>query len=156
MKKPISTWQELEDRTLQALKVRASTAPVMCGRFSDSKAAGNLIASQPSDFWVLNKGNLVFIETKFSEAAESLKSVFGSAVPDHQLASARLSRRAGGMYWFLFHSSLSGIFELWDGAYLATARKHRERLNLLRRVICTSLDDAIDQSLKPTSGDIDG
>jgi hypothetical protein len=132
----INTWKSLEDEVYAHGKERMRHHGVFIHRFSDTRSAGNYIQSQPSDFLVLAQtGRAVFLEAKFSEAHESLRSCFAGSVSAQQLASARLVSRAGQDYRVLFFAKVSQSAELWDGTYLAECRSQGVRLDLAKRLV---------------------
>lgn len=131
----INDWNALEDAIAVYCKALQRQYPIFFHRFSDSRAAGNLIADQPADFLLLSKGHgATFLEAKFSEVHDSLRSCFSGAVTASQLASARLAHRAGQRYLILFHSSCAHRFELWPGDYCAGQRGLGQPLALERRI----------------------
>jgi hypothetical protein len=139
----ITRWEELEKAVQDELVLAQQCNPVAWHRFIDSKASGNIVARQPSDFVSCHQGNTVLIEAKFSEAHESLRNCFANAVKSHQLASARIWTRAGARYIVLFHSSLSGISECWNGLYLAECKSKGVKLSLDQRRLYDSVEQAL-------------
>ena len=132
----ITDWKGLEDAVSSYMKALQRAYPIFFHRFADSRAAGNLIADQPSDFLVAAKGQgMTLLEAKFSEVHDTLRSCFSGAVTANQLASARLAHRAGQRYLILFYSSCAGQFELWPGDYCAGQRSLGQPLKLDRRII---------------------
>jgi hypothetical protein len=132
----INNWKDLEDEVADYLRALQKHYPIFFHRFPDSRAAGNLIADQPSDFLVASKGHgLTLLEAKFSEVHDTLRSCFAGAVSAGQLASARLAYRAGQRYLILFHSSCAKRFELWPGDYCAGQRGLGQALKLDRRIV---------------------
>jgi hypothetical protein len=132
----ITTWKQLEDEISNYMKALQRNYPIFFHRFPDSRAAGNLISDQPSDFLVASKGHgLTLLEAKFSEVHDTLRACFAGAVSANQLASARLAHRAGQRYLILFYSSCSGHFELWPGDYCAGQRSLGQPLKLDRRIV---------------------
>lgn len=140
----LAHYTDLEQAVQEILAAVSRKHPAMWGRFYDTKSAGNLIPNQPSDFWMVYKGRMVFVEVKFSEAAESLSNVFSKAVSDNQIASSRLAHRAGGSYWVVFYSSLSRQYEVWPGQHLAGSRSFGKRLELKARTLCPTAQAAVD------------
>jgi hypothetical protein len=139
----INRWEDLEAAIRTELVAAQETNPLAWHRLVDSKAAGNVVARQPSDFLACYIGKTVLIEAKFSEAHESLRSCLAGAVKPHQLASARIWTRARARYVVLFHSKLSGITEVWDGLYLAECKSKGVKLSLDQRRIYDSVEQAI-------------
>lgn len=139
----IIKWQDLEDAVEKYLKERIKKDNLFYQRFFDTKSAGNFLPPQPSDFLVVRTGRAFYIETKFSEVHDSLISCFSNAVSGNQTASARLVTRAGASYWFLFYSSQSGNYEVWDGNYCFDRRSMGKRLETAARSIHKTLNDAI-------------
>ena len=139
----INTWQDLERVIENFLKERQKTMPLFFHRFYDTRSSGNYLPSQPSDFLVIHNGKTHFIEAKFSEVHESLRSGFANAVRAEQTASARLVKRAGANYVFLFYSKVANHFEVWDGKYAAERRSQGRYLELSRRKLHSSLENAI-------------
>lgn len=142
----INTWKRLEDAILDHGRERMRHYSVFIHRFSDTRSAGNYIPEQPSDFLVLPQmGRTLFLEAKFSEAHESLRSCFAGSVKAQQLASARLVHRAGRDYRVLFFANTSQSMEIWDGLYLAECRSQGIRLDLAKRlVVGSSLEQLLD------------
>lgn len=139
----ITSWEELEKAVQDELVLAQQCNPVAWHRLTDTKAAGNIVARQPSDFIACHLGNTVLIEAKFSEAHDSLRGCFSNAVKSHQLASARIWTRAKARYIVLFHSSLSGITEVWEGLYAAECRAKGAKLSLDERRLYDSVELAI-------------
>ena len=132
----IDHWKKLEDEVESYLRSLQTHYPIFVHRLPDSRAAGNLIADQPSDFLVASKGHgMTLLEVKFSEVHDTLRSCFSGAVSAGQLASARLAHRAGQRYLILFHSSCAKRFELWPGDYCAGQRSLGQPLKLERRIV---------------------
>lgn len=140
----LTHYTDLENAVQEVLVEITRKRPAMWGRFYDTKSAGNMIPNQPSDFWLVHKGKMIFIEAKFSEVAESLSNVFSKAVSDNQIASSRLAKRAGGSYWVVFYSSLAKQYEVWPGPPLADCRSFGKRLELKARTLCSTAQDAVD------------
>lgn len=139
----INSWQDLEKAIEKFLKEKQRTMPLFFHRFYDTRSAGNYLPGQPSDFLVIHNGKTHFIEAKFSEVHDSLKSTFSNAVSATQTASARLVKRAGANYVFLFYSAASKNFEVWDGKYASECRSRGKPLELPRRRLHNSLENAI-------------
>ena len=139
----INCWQDLEREVDKLLINRVRKHPFYYHRFYDTKSASNFLPKQPADFFCINRGRVHFIECKFSEKHESLKSCFAGAVKDHQLASAFLVKRAMASYWILFYSSKTQRFELWDGGYCREQGKVGKPLNLAERQVFDSLENAV-------------
>jgi hypothetical protein len=132
----ITDWKGLEDAVSNYMKALQRAYPIFFHRFADSRAAGNLISDQPSDFLICAKRHgATFLEAKFSEIHDTLRSSFAAAVTANQLASARLAHRAGQRYLILFYSSCANRFELWPGDYCAGQRSLGQPLKLDRRII---------------------
>lgn len=129
--------EELEHVLLTEMQDIQKTKPFIVSRILDTKSAGNIVAKTPADFYAVYSGNFTYIEAKLSTTVESLKSGFANLVKNHQLASARLAKRAGGAYYIVFYSALSNKFELWDGAYCAEQRAKGLRLSLENRIVVT-------------------
>jgi hypothetical protein len=144
----IGSWKQLEERVYQHGRERMTHYGVFIHRFLDTRAAGSFVSPQPSDFLVLPQagGRALFLETKYSEAHDTLRQCFSNAVSGQQLASARLVTRAKADYRVLFYSGLSGLCELWDGMYLAECRSSGTRLNLSARLaVASRVDEVLDQ-----------
>jgi hypothetical protein len=134
----IKDWKGLEDAIANYMKSLQRAYPIFFHRFPDSRAAGNLIAEQPSDFLICSKGQgATFLEAKFSEVHDTLRASFSGSVTAGQLASARLVHRAGQRYLILFHSSCANRFELWPGDYCAGQRSLGQPLKLENRIAVT-------------------
>lgn len=143
----------LESTIKANLVERQKKQPILVERILDSAAAGNLVARAPADFYVLHSSRFSYIEAKFSETAETLRSTFANAVKSHQLASARLAARAGGFYWIVFYSSVSKRFELWDGLYCANQRAKGSPLAIVeRKLVADKLDTILDRILLTPKG----
>jgi len=149
----ITTPKGLESAIKANLVERQKRQPLIVERITDSAAAGNLIGRTPADFYVLHSSRFCYIEAKFSSTIESLRAGFANMVKSHQLASARLSARAGGNYWIIFYSSLSRRFELWDGLYCANQRSRGTPLSHQERLMSSSnLDDILNRILLTPKG----
>lgn len=133
----ITSWNGLEKDISNYLKALQRSYPIYFHRFADSRAAGNLISDQPSDFLVATKHGMTFLEAKFSEVHDTLRACFSGAVTANQLASARLVHRAGQRYLILFHSKCANRFELWPGDYCAGQRSLGQPLKLEKRILVT-------------------
>lgn len=143
----ITRWEELEEAVRTELVRAQEIRPIAWHRLVDTKAAGNIVARQPSDFIACMGGKATLIEAKFSEAHDSLRSCFSDAVKAHQLASARIWTRAGADYIILFYSSLSGITEVWSGLYAAECRSRGKRLALDERKLYSSVEAALKKEI---------
>jgi hypothetical protein len=144
----ITTWKILETEIEDHLKAYQRLHPIFYHRFPDSRAAGNLIADQPSDFLVADKRGMILLEAKFSEVHDSLRSSFSGAVSPGQIASARLAHRAGQRYLFLFYSSSSGFFELWPGDYCSDRRSLGRPLEAVKRLaVRRSLTEILEEDV---------
>ena len=139
----IATWKELENEIEKVLRERQRVGSTMFHRFYDTASAGNYLPAQPADFLAVHNGRAYFIEAKFSEVHETLKSCFSGAVKPNQTASAHLVKRAGAEYVFLFYSRAIDHYELWDGEYCFQQRSRGERLHLSKRRVFTSLENTI-------------
>ena len=139
----ITSWETLESEIQTFLEARQRIGKTMYHRFYDTHAAGNFLPGQPADFMVVNNGKLHFIEAKFSEVHDSLKSCFSGAVRANQTAAAHLAVRAGANYVFLFYSAKSDMFELWDGEYLFQQRSKGQRLHLDSRRVFKTMENTI-------------
>ena len=139
----ITRWEKLEQAIHEELVKAQMNLPLACHRYYDTKSAGNIIPKQPGDFQTCVRGVTVLVEAKFSSVHKSLRSCFAGSVPGHQLASARIWTRAGAGYIILFYSAMSGLVEIWDGAYLFDCRSKGERLNLDKRRIYDSVEQAL-------------
>lgn len=122
----ITSWEKLESASQALLADWQRTRQLFFHRFYDTKSAGNLLPAQPADFLVTYLGYTVYVDTKFSAKSDSLRACFSSNVKSHQTAAAKLARRAGAGYWFLFYSRPARQFELWDGLY-CMERRHLGR-----------------------------
>jgi hypothetical protein len=145
----IKTWKKLEEAIESYCRRQMSHYSIYFHRFSDTRAARNFVAAQPSDFLILpQSGRAVFLEAKFSEGHDSLRQCFAAAVDAQQLASARLVARAKRDYRVLFYSRPADTFELWDGLYLADMKASGGRLDLTRRLaVLGSLETILDQHI---------
>ena len=142
----IKNWHALEEQILAHCKARMAHHSIFVHRFSDTRAAGNMIAAQPADFLILSQqGRATFLEAKFSAGHDSLRSCFSGSVSAQQLASARLVERANRTYLFLFYSQPAQLFELWPGGYCTECRAQGKRLELDKRIVVgPSLTDILD------------
>jgi hypothetical protein len=141
----IDTWQDMEKRVQEVLESAQRLKRAAWHRFYDTRSAqGGYLPPQPSDFMLGYEGRLFFIEAKFSEVHESLRSCFSANVSDQQLASSRVWARACfNKYLVIFYSAPGRIVEVWDGDYLRTCRLEAKRLNLLNRRVYETVEDAI-------------
>ena len=146
----IATWAQLENEIAGILAKHARYASLLYSRVYDTRAAGNFLPKQPADFYVLCEGRFRYIEAKFSETLETLKQGLSSMVKPHQLATATLTKRAGGEYYIIFFSTKGGQFEVWDGAYCAQRKLVRKHLELpARSLVTSSLEEAVVFCLNP-------
>lgn len=91
-------------------------------RFSDTGAAGSVVAEQPSDYLVglpegcinLHKGHrLMFLEVKASEKHATLQKA--AVKPSQRGAVARFRYLLNIPYLILFWDTQRGVLQLWDG-----------------------------------------
>lgn len=143
----ITSWKILEDEILRELKIVQSKQNALVKRHYDTKSAGNLIPAQEADFSLLYEGKFCFIEAKYSNKFKSLRSCFSKNVSTFQTASAELTYRAGGKYYFVFYSFYTKEFEVWPGDYCAYARKKGAFLSMLNRKAFPTLKAVIDYIL---------
>ena len=139
----ITHWKELETALDTLFINRTRKHAFFFHRFYDTRSAGNYLPDQPADFLCLNRGRVHFIEAKFSERHDSLRSCFAGSVRKGQLASAFLVKRAMGNYWILFYSSNSRLFEVWDGGYCREQYKQGKRLEISERKTYRTLESAV-------------
>jgi len=143
----ITRWEDLESAARTELVKAQESYPLCFHRFYDTKSANTILPQQPADFQACYLGKVCMLELKFSEAHESLRNNFAGAVRANQLASARVWTRAGARYIILFHSSLSGIVECWDGLYLAECKSKGVKLSLDQRRLYDSVEQAIQREV---------
>jgi len=151
MKKLPETWQETEAYVREYLELGKRTDNMLYHRFYDTRSAGNIIPGQPADFMIGFQNRMLFLEVKFSEKHESLRSCFSGHVKDTQTASAYLWDRAGFCYAFLFYSSVTGTAEAWSGAYCAKCRVEGTPLSKHRAIQGMSIMAVMDLVLSLTS-----
>lgn len=97
--------------------------------FVDTRQAGRMVRSQPSDFMAITEGSeTIFIEAKASEKHDSLRSCF-AMVSDHQCSEARKLVKVGCRYMFWFYSEPRNMIEVWNGLPVAEARLAGTPLN---------------------------
>lgn len=144
--KTVNTWKRLEEAIMEQGRERMKHYGVFIHRLYDTRSASVYLPPQPSDFIVLpHQGRTTFLEAKFSESHESLRSCFSSSVDGQQLAAARLIERAKRDYRVLFFSKVSQTAELWHGGYLAECRSAGLRLDLTKRlVVSNNLTELLD------------
>lgn len=145
----IDTWQELESVVQGVLKDTQRYKKAAWHRFYDTRSTqGGYLPPQPSDFMLGFEGRLFFIESKFSEVHDSLKSCFSNNVSDQQLASHRIWARAGfDKYLVVFYSSPARLVEVWDGGYLAECRSRSKRLCLQQRRVYPGVVQALREEI---------
>ena len=102
--------------------------PLMFHRFPDSKAAGNLIAVQPSDYLVGTPLDAFLLECKASKTHESLKGCLASNVTKEQAVKHFLWHRCKHSSLFVFISVKTGMVEMWNGQYVAEHRRKGLRM----------------------------
>lgn len=105
-----------------------------CQRFSDSGAAGSLVAAQPSDYLVgFPPGSrlrcdqlMAFVEVKASEVHHTLgKSMVR---PEQRKAINWFRKLLGIPYYILFWDSQMGVIQLWDGIAVEDPRLDKRHM----------------------------
>jgi hypothetical protein len=139
----IASWKDLEGKIQEVLVEAQKTKHIAWHRFSDTRSAGNYLSDQPSDFLAGRAGTALFIEAKFSEVHDTLRSCFAGAVTDGQIASARIWERAGFKYIVLFYSLPAKQVEIWRGSNIIAARRGGTPLSLAARTIYQSVEEAL-------------
>ena len=121
-----------ENELTKVLKLLKETHLVGYHRLADTGAAGNMIASQPSDYLValppgsrspLADQRMFFLEVKASEIETSLKK--DMIRPSQRGAVGSFRVLLNIPYLILFWSSATGDMELWDGVAVQDARINR-------------------------------
>lgn len=126
LEQKIGVWFEGEVET--ALKEIQATQAAMWHRFTDSKAARNLVKAQPGDHMLIIWGIPILIEEKCSIKYDSLRKGFSALWPKKQAAKHRLWHRAGGPSLIIFCDYDQAValdfhrVEIWKGEPLARAR----------------------------------
>lgn len=126
LEQKIGAW--FEGEVEMALKEIQATQAAMWHRFTDSKAARNLVKAQPGDHMLLIWGMPILIEEKCSLKHDSLRHGFSAMWPKKQAAKHRLWHRADAPSLVIFCNYNQRIpetympTEIWDGRSLAMAR----------------------------------
>jgi len=110
---------EFENTVKDILKELQAKHPLFWHPFADSKAAGRLIAAQPSDFLVGTAiAGMTLLEVKASCEKPSLTKCYKSHIRPSQVGMAKKWIRAGHPSLFLFYCEIDATVELWDGQYV--------------------------------------
>ena len=126
LEQKIGAW--FEHQVEEVLKEIQATRPAMWHRFTDSKAAQNLVKAQPGDHMLIMRGVPFLIEEKCSLKHNSLRSGFSSLWSKKQASKHLLWRRAGAPSMVIFCNYASDVPEdlmgvdIWDGGVLAKIR----------------------------------
>lgn len=123
---------EFEKEVQDILKDLQTKYPLFWHRFLDSKSAGRLVASQPSDFLVTAKDRPTYLlEAKASCEKKSLASCAKSHIRPSQIGMHKKWHRAGNPSLFIFYCEIDNRVELWDGEYVTGCISNNERMNIL-------------------------
>lgn len=129
--KDFKSWEDFQDEfSVRAnLKLREGELAV-CHRFIDTKAAGNLVASQPGDHLLLRDGKVSVVDSKYSATHLSLIDCYSSMVSTALLGHFEKWSKAKANTWILFLGA-GGDFEVWNGELLLYANRNGIRLRSL-------------------------
>lgn len=83
-------------------------------KFVDSHAAGNLVASQPSDYLVALGSQMAFVEAKASVVETKLQKAM--IRPAQRGAAMMYGQMLGVPYYLLFYSEMTQRVSLYNGA----------------------------------------
>lgn len=83
-------------------------------KFVDSHAAGNLVASQPSDYLVALGSQMAFVEAKASAVETKLQKAM--IRPAQRGAAIMYGQMLGVPYYILFYSEVTQEVTLYNGA----------------------------------------
>ena len=89
-------------------------------RLTDTRAARNFVAAQPSDYLVVSQGDTFFCEVKTSKSSTSFSH---HNIQPKQLASARRVIKAGGSYLFFIKSLALGKWFILPAQVILNATK---------------------------------
>lgn len=115
-------------------------------RFTDTKAAGRYVGTQPGDFMIsftseggdakLAQGGayVIILEVKASEEKESLRSCAASHILPAQIGKHKAWLRSGGYAHFWFYCESTGLVELWDSAHVVAQRSDGKPLLVEKRL----------------------
>ena len=135
-----------EDKVRDILKEIQSSTPSAYHRFTDSKAARNMVAAQPGDHMLLIPGKAVLIEEKASTKHHSFKSCL-TMIENRQIAFHRIWHRAGHPSLVIFHSVESEQIEIWDGKLVAKHRVAGKRMGMTEKPIAVCYLKSLKQTL---------
>lgn len=126
LEQKIGSW--FEHQVEDVLKEIQATHPAMWHRFTDSKAAQNLVKAQPGDHMLIFGGLPFLIEEKCSIKHNSLRSGLSSLWSKKQASKHLLWHRAEAPSLVIFCNYQTGLQEdllgvdIWDGKDLAKIR----------------------------------
>ena len=108
-------------------------------RYTDSKAAGRMVAPQPGDFQICFKddkssNHVIIVEAKASEEKESLRACASGHIRPQQVGKHKAWMRAGGSAQFWFYCEATGMVEIWDSAHVCEQRSAGKQLDLEKRI----------------------
>lgn len=119
-----------EKKVQASLKTLQETSPVFYYRFPDATSARNAFTAQPADHMIAYNGTVLLIEEKASDVHESLISGASSLIKKKQAAMHTKWLRSGNKSIYLFYSTLTGVVDVWDGAYVSNQRVKGQRIKL--------------------------
>lgn len=125
-----------ETRIEDAFRPLCKRLPAFFHRFTDSHAAGSLVARAPADYLLKTPHGALLIEAKSSEVHDTFASGYRSLLKAHQNANMRLWDRAGGQGLYLFAHKETQEVEAWDARVVHRAFvKEVKKLTAADRVV---------------------
>lgn len=100
---PTKNWQKAESDFSEAFELWGKQAFVH--RLTDTRAARNFVAAQPSDYLVTVNGETFYAEVK---STQDVKAFHFSNIRKQQMAKSRMIAKAGGLYFFFIKSEHLG------------------------------------------------
>ena len=117
-------------------------------KFVDSHAAGNIVASQPSDYLIGTLGQMMFLEAKAS--TKNKRMTRAALRPAQRGAIHIFSQVLNIPYYVLFFAEKTGTVHLLDGAMLMKGGRTNYSLALMKEVAIEQLEELLIERLDLT------
>lgn len=122
------------------------THAIRVHKLVDSHAAGNIVASQPSDYLVGTYKKLFYLEAKAS--SKNLRMTRSALQPAQRGAIILYSQMLQIPYYILFHAEKTNTVHLLDGALLMAGKRTVYQDALIDEVPLGELEFALTQRLE--------
>lgn len=108
-------------------------------RFTDTKAAGRYVGTQPADYMIsfkddYGRNRVIIVEAKASEEKESLRACASSHIEPAQIGKHKSWLRSGGDGQFWFYCESTATVELWSSSHVVAQRAAGKPLDLGERL----------------------